>query len=69
MEWQPIETAPNDGTTVLLFGPDMRMGMSTWFWRVDGGGWYHWDGKSEERALRGPYPTHWMPLPEAPDAR
>lgn len=68
VEWKPIETAPQDGTTVLLWGPHMRMGMSTWFWaEEDGiGGWRQDDGKHEDRPLRGPYPTHWKPLPDPP---
>lgn len=67
-DWQPEETAPRDGTTVLLWGLEMRMGMSTWFWVEEDGisGWRQDDGKNEDRALRGPYPTHWMPLPEPP---
>ena len=72
MEWQPIETAPKDGTRILVnfhgrvkevfwddpYGENMTFAI----WCVD-------DDK------HGPYPlrgysegddTHWMPLPEPP---
>src|SRR5205085_5223681 len=75
--WQPIETAPKDGTPILVFfkhgGGVMRV---TWdsphydevtpengIWCVD-------DNKHGPYALRGYSEgddTHWMPLPDAPD--
>ena len=57
--WQPIETAPRDGTLVLAWhpwwmGPDaVRCGRSG-VWTADG------HPVCE--------PTHWMPLPAAPEA-
>lgn len=63
-EWQPIRTAPMDGTAVLLWPGVMtwteEMGPSVgWFARglvgwVCGSAWLK--------------PTHWMPLPPAPEA-
>jgi len=57
--WQPIETAPRDGTLVLAWHP-------------------HWGGPDAVRcSSRGQWtadwlptcaPTHWMPLPAAPEA-
>lgn len=63
MSWQPIETAPKDGTFVLLFGPHHRAGQDRQLTAC-------WDGQTWESADDG-YgiylkPTHWMPLPEAP---
>lgn len=62
--WQPIETAPKDGTLVLLCcvgWPHSVLRDEPWPIKV--GGWWksHWDifGASWE-------PTHWMPLPEGP---
>ena len=70
-EWQPIETAPKDGTPVRLYG--VRSGAST---RLGLRSYEpaHWTGHSW-RMLDRPgsfigntvHPTHWMPLP-APSA-
>jgi hypothetical protein len=59
--WQPIETSSKeDGASVLLWdGRDVFEGYweaSRDFWATaDGGGAY-------------PVPTHWMPMPEGPEA-
>ncbi|AHD10043.1 DUF551 domain-containing protein [Phaeobacter gallaeciensis] len=75
MDWQPIETAPKDGTEILAvyvpsgkFSPDFSI--------------VEWDGKSWVGKCDGyrsieaqsdfhtnyhePFLTHWMPLPEPP---
>lgn len=61
MKWQPIETAPKDGTCVLLFEPCQPIGASMEVgWYDSGlGAWYSMSGC----ALK---PTHWLPLPEPP---
>jgi hypothetical protein len=56
-EWQPIETAPKDGSEILTFG---SIGIMVVFWR-DG----FWREKANFLGLRNP-PTHWMPLPNPP---
>lgn len=66
LTWRPIETAPKDGTPIIIARP-------TWFlpeegWHVvrwDDDCWTVHDGKSDH-TLRGPTPTHWMPVPDAP---
>lgn len=82
-EWHPIDSAPKDGTWILLAGgktsedyylPDhadesRRCSVGAWYeepgwdgcWKIG-----FWDG-----AWRTEYekPTHWMPLPEAPNER
>lgn len=63
MDWQPIETAPKDGTNILVCAEDV---MSTvkwddffkeWALVVSG-------SQSEDDEFYGP--THWMPLPPPP---
>jgi len=65
MEWQPIETAPKDGTHVLLY---VDKGAAV---NITGG---FWDNHPKCGCwIAGGYtrkqfpPTHWMPLPEAPN--
>ncbi len=64
MEWQPIETAPKDGTTILICKPGMKTPwMAKWEemrrapdrWSAIGLGRCPFD------------PTHWMPLPSPPE--
>lgn len=60
MEWQPIETAPRDGTEVLLFDNGIY-GLGWWAlgeWRDFGDA-----GCAGSEAFA---PTHWMPLPKPP---
>ena len=56
--WQPISTAPKDGTLVLLGRADDRD------WPLRCRRWEngHWRGHDADDA------THWMPLPAAPPA-
>jgi hypothetical protein len=59
MEWQPIETAPKDGTLVLLGNannPEWPLRCRRW----DDETWGHWRGQDGDEA------THWMPLPAPP---
>ncbi len=78
MEWQPIETLD---VALLTNGDEMLVyndrGMFVGWWDSDwsrehgfhGGWWMISDGKDDERALRGSTPTHWMPLPAAPEPK
>ena len=68
-EWQPIETAPKDGTWILVYKPFKLYGFNDSKWFVDK---YivRWDDECwnismtfEDKVI---YPTHWMPLPEQP---
>ena len=64
MEWQPIETAPKDETIFLAWTPTHNGGCVDFcIWANLLERWQDPDaevgGKME--------PTHWMPLPEAPN--
>ena len=59
MMWQPIETAPKDGSFILLASPKGRI--ADGFWSLVYGVW-SWPYVMVE-------PTHWMPLPERPNAQ
>lgn len=59
--WQPIETAPRDGTRILCYLPFGRGFTTQTHWHIDkrGGNWYDEGGEL--------CPTHWMPLPDKPE--
>ena len=75
--WQPIETAPKDGTVIDLWDAD-------WKRRIVGASWacHYWmNGKPQREPSWGPddrdgpfcsrpthWMTHWMPLPPAPQS-
>lgn len=77
-DWQPIETAPRDGTTVLLWWRREELDVAYWacgVWREFGDGSRGWMGESFHASapetwtrLLGERPTHWMPLPTPPEA-
>lgn len=65
MEWQPIETAPRDGSGMLFFAKvNGRAFVFT------GGYDSHWSGQcwvaDNRRVPSDFHPTHWMPLPDPP---
>lgn len=78
--WQPIETAPRDGTELLLYSLDVVRYPGAgdgvvvgWAVRVLGG--HRWvcdiattDGYDDDMWLSNEEitPTHWMPLPAPP---
>lgn len=75
--WQPIETGPKDGSRVLLYFPpngNRSERIEAGYWEIQK--WHnrpkpYWSGDCE-RSLgvtwyRLTQPTHWQPLPEAPN--
>jgi hypothetical protein len=74
--WLPIETAPKDGTRVLLYWPMFYQGPYEEFgcWNTER---YkikprpYWSGDQEPvygvRMYRNTQPTHWMPRPPPPN--
>ncbi len=77
--WRPIETAPRDGTFVLLHVPDgLENGEVTIgaYWKADErdakgrfmkGNWDGWLGMDVDIRSSWCDPTHWQPLPAAPE--
>ncbi|HYC66687.1 DUF551 domain-containing protein [Brevundimonas sp.] len=66
VEWQPIETAPKDGQGVLAICATAYSPVSHVTWWLDG--WVHYSRPAEKwhGGVGKWFPTHWMPLPEAP---
>lgn len=70
--WRPIETAPKDGTEIILTnGLWVAVGWyshSPFLWRdAQAGAWVDSDPRDGGGALSGVNaPTHWMPLPQPP---
>jgi len=71
MEWKPIETAPTEWGSYLVWHP--KYGMETmWFQLKDGGkdrrkagNWYSEDDDDDAWPMNDRI-THWMPLPAPP---
>ena len=67
-DWQPIETAPKDGTEVLLWTDEYPRVVSASYREF--GEWEGWTFTDEALAdiqPEGPRePSHWMPLPPPP---
>ena len=64
--WQPIETAPMDGTEVILFYPHVANGFVTagYFIAATDNFNSHWYADQVNGGASPP--THWMPLPHSP---
>lgn len=72
LDWQPIESAPRDGTAIMVWPPSRPGTMTCAVWanrrtpfaRL----WPYWqrlDLSGHERSRAIP-PTHWAPLPAPP---
>ena len=75
--WQPIETAPKDGTSVLV-GWEGKSKMMIAHWDKDTYEgkrrptkpyWWSWDASLTATISRANPPTHWMKLPSSPGVR
>jgi hypothetical protein len=76
--WQPIETAPKDGTAIWLWADGAFLGFcepadppftqkDRWFLKAS---FRRIDGRSDEIFgcyVHGASPTHWQPLPPPPE--
>lgn len=68
-DWQPIETAPKDGTTVLLYRycePWDVFGYGAWEESHSVAGWIAHGFFEPPGNLGLAAPSHWMPLPGPP---
>ena len=73
MEWQLIDTAPKDGTSILVYPAtwdDVAASVAKWdtdeFSRNPKPYWHRNDDFGRSTISRERTTTHWMPLPEAP---
>ncbi|MCW2228122.1 DUF551 domain-containing protein [Bradyrhizobium elkanii] len=64
--WQSIDTAPHDGTNVLI-AEDQRSAHGEAYYDSEEGRWY-WanTGRGDYPDPHEPFPSHWMPLPAPP---
>jgi hypothetical protein len=60
-EWKPIETAPKDGSDVLIWCYTGEIGVA----HFDSATFAWWSDLSTREC---PDPTHWMPLPPPPES-
>lgn len=68
--WQPIETAPKDGTEFVMLDANVNTA-TVGHWMADVG-WLNkpvpiGGAKHEPRWFPLATPTHWMPLPQPPE--
>jgi len=80
MEWQPIRSAPKnkegekDGPAIILWNEhDRTLCHGFWATFIEHGGlvtgWSFWSSTGRRRLIRPSLRvTHWMPLPDPPDA-
>lgn len=70
MVWEPIETAPRDGSPILLYVVKVAdeytraVGQYDGWRNIDVGYWEL--GLNDWHTVHSGEPTHWMPLPPAP---
>lgn len=66
--WQPIETAPKDGTPILVINDSGDMAVCAWAEQYGCHGWYattafNYEGFGDMRGFE----KRWMPLPPPPE--
>lgn len=64
--WLPIESAPKDGTKVMLYvGDFLECITASWFWDTSENIWKNTIGQWMVET----HITHWMPLPQPPNTK
>ena len=66
-EWQPIETAPKDGTVILVCGNNARGVYYVTDAKWSCGAWCLFDCAEDSHTYPSDYHTHWQPLPTPPE--
>ena len=56
-KWKPINTAPKDGTSILIGSNELGVMVAHW-------NGYYWDDGDWNSEID--WPTHWMPRPPLP---
>ena len=64
MNWQEISTAPTDGTWFIGYRSSRYVGNTIALWKYDGDGFFV---DAAEHDFEDFQPTHWMPMPAAPE--
>ena len=70
--WQPISSAPKDGSTVIIGSADCGTGEGFWndgsecYGHRGGAGWFWECDRNGLLTASNTYPTHWQPLLAAP---
>lgn len=72
--WQPISTAPKDGTHVLLAIRGEKRTVLNWRGKRVVAGYFQaqghdWMVEGNWAKLNGVKPTHWLPLPSPPSMK
>lgn len=65
-QWQPIETAPKDGTVILAWSEDSKQ--AEFIWWAGGAGEPCWVLRDEGTKVHVDWLKGWMPLPDPPQA-
>lgn len=60
--WQPIDTAPKDGSRFMAFERGDEAQFYPCWWHIEVNDWAGWQNVWDSE----PEPTHWMPLPSPP---
>jgi len=63
-KWQPIETAPKDGTEIRLLGRIKKEYIGHWDKEFS-----VWSVRPHSEGFFVIMPTHWMPLPKLPEEK
>ena len=61
--WKPIDTAPMDGTYILVCAVGRYYNPTVAAWRTTADGVKHWKDYAGNKITA----THWMPLPKPPE--